>query len=273
MVVAIIVSILVYKYRTRGSSVSVVLPKSKYTIMNDKVNIEATVERIGDEEVSSRREFEFTLTVSKGTESYQYESVDEECNTMNEVITKLKSSVAWKDQYLLVPVSCGGGNAARCEIMQVFMVSDDHLIRVGEAGIGTEDTDYSSGKFHDIYDKLEMNDLTCHADAPLFTIIMYERNGSMAVHLAETFDTNLEEYNRNRLLLDSIATMRHPVSIDISTTLPPLLYNSVLSKYCQKQNEMNHCRSLAKILFDRELIAKLDLNLSLVVPGELPYEE
>jgi uncharacterized protein YciU (UPF0263 family) len=272
IVAASVVSILVYKHCVQGSSASAVLPKSNYTIMTDKVNIEATVEHVGDEEVSSRHEFEFTLTVGKGTESYHYESADEECNTINEVITKLKSSIVWKDNYLLVPVSCGGGNAARCEIMQIFMVLNDHLVHVGEAGVGTDD-DYSKGKFHDIYDKLEMNDLTCHADAPLFTIILYERNGSMAVQLAETWDTNLEMYKRNRLFLDSIATLRNPLSIDNTAKLPPLLFNSVLSKYCQKQNEMDHCHSLAKILLDSELIAKLDSNLSLVVPGGLPYEE
>ena len=273
IVAASVVSILIYKHSMQGSSTSAVLPKSKYTIMTDKVNIEATVDHVGDEEVSFRREFEFTLIVRKGTESYQYESADEECSTINEVVTKLKSSIVWKDNYLLVPVSCGGGNAARCEVMQIFMVVNDHLVHVGEAGIGTDDNDYSNGKFHDIYDKLEINDLTCHADAPLFTIILYERNGSMVVQLAETWDTNLEKYKRNRLLLDSLATLRNPLSIDNTVKLPPLLYNLTLSKYCQKQNEMDHCRSLAKILLDRELIAKLDSNLSLVVPGGLPYEE
>jgi len=80
-------------------------------------------------------------------------------------------------------------------------------------------------------------------------------------------------FKRNRLLLDSIATLRNPLSIDNAAKLLPLLYNSVLSKYCQKQNEMDHCHSLAKLLLDRELIAKLDSNLSLVVPIGLPYEE
>jgi hypothetical protein len=192
------------------------------------------------------------------------------CDTIDDVLDKLKESIGWKGKYLLVPTSCGGGNAWRCDIMEIFVISNERLKRVGEAAMDTEKEEYKVGKFHDIYDKFEINDLTCHADAPGFEIVMYENNATMVVNLAETWEKNQEWFTDNESILDSIARNNNAVSIDGSTKLPPLLYNSVLSKYCQKQDDLNRCGYFANRILDNGSKAKLDSLLSMVIPGELP---
>jgi hypothetical protein len=244
--------------------------QKKHIIMRDRVDVEATIDSEGNNYPASKPIFDVTINISRRKDSYKCESIYVDCDTKDDVLHRLKETIVWKGKYLLVPTSCGGGNAWRCDIMQVFMVSNDHLIRVGEATIDADKEEHEDGKFHDIYDKLEVNDLTCHADAPGFGIVMYEIDGKMVVNLKETWEENQEMYKENQSLLDSIARDSNGVSVDDLTKLPPLLDNSVLSKYCQRQDDLNRCGLLASLLLDHALKAKLDSTISLVIPGELP---
>ena len=251
------------------SSPELAAPQKQYTIMKDSVDVEATIDTEGGDDPALKRIFEINLNISRGKDNYNCETVCEDCDSLDDVLDKLKESIAWKGKYLFVPTSCGSGNAWRCDIMQIFMMSNDRLIKVGEAEIDTDKEEYKVGKFHDIYDKLESNDLTCHADAPGFDIVMYENNGTMVANLTETWEKNQERYKENQSLLAGIARDSNAVSVDDLTKLPPLLYNSVLSKYCQKQDDLNRCSILANQLLDHDSKSKLDSILSIVVPGEL----
>jgi hypothetical protein len=253
----------------REPPVSEALNGDRHSIVKGKVDVDAFI-RSGDvEDPSLPRLYEITLKISRGTESYQFESECDDCGSVDDVIGKLRGGITWEGKYLLVPISCGGGNAWRCNIVEVFALVNDRLMNVGEAGSDMHQ-EYRNGRFHDIYDKLEINDLTSHAEAPGFVIIMSEKNGAMVANLEETWKENQERYIDNQLLLDRFAKDRKAKSTAASTNLPPLLYNSVLSKYCHRPEEMKHWDSVASLLLDQDSKSKLDSLVGIVIPGELP---
>jgi len=176
----------------------------------------------------------------------------------------------WKGKYLLVPTSCGGGNAWRCETTHIFMISNDRLLKVGEGVLDTIDKN-GYGQFHDFYDKYESNDLTCHADAPGFTLYMFESNGTLKVDLNETWENNQNVYQEYRNTLDTLAKQSDAKSVDDLAKLRPIVYNSVLCRYCKKQDETVHWNIVANMILENDLKVKLDKLLSSVVPGEIPW--
>lgn len=251
---------------------SAALGKNKYSIIKGSVNIDAVIEAVDDEDPSLPRLYDITLSISKGPNSFEYESFYVDRDSVDGVMAKLRGIIAWEGKYLLVPISCGGGNAWRCDIVQVFMVLNDRLVKVGEAG-SDRYKEYRTGRFHDIYDKLEINDLTSHADAPGFIIRMDEIDGTMVANLIDTWKENQGRYSDNQVLLDRITKNRNRKSIGDLKTLPLLLFNSVLSKYCQKEDELNHWNFVANLLLDQASKAQLDSMITLATPGELPSSD
>ncbi len=272
LIIIILCSASYIVYRIRQSSRPTPSQNNEYSILKGAVDVDAIIDAENDEDPSLPRVYDITVNISKGADSYQCESVCVDCDSVGGVLARLRSLIAWEGKYLLIPVSCGGGNAWRCDVVEVFMLSNSRLIRVGQAGSDVY-KESRLGKFHDIYDKLEINDLTSHADAPGFIIIMHEENGDMVANLMETWQENQGRYSDNQSFLDRIAKNSDPASIVDLKTLPPLLFNSVLTKYCQKKDELNHWSSVAKLLLDQASKAQLDSLVAIVTPGELPSSD
>jgi hypothetical protein len=76
-----------------------------------------------------------------------------------EALSQLKAGVGWKNRYLFVRESCGGGNAWRCSVDHIFRVSGDRLVELGVIFTHPESRDagsgYGEGYFRDVYNKLE----------------------------------------------------------------------------------------------------------------------
>jgi hypothetical protein len=245
------------------------LSKNTYSILHDSVDVDAVISPEYFTDPSLRPVFDILLNVHKGADNFQCESVYTDCDTSTEVVDRLQRSITWKGKYLLVPTSCGGGNAWRCDIMHVYCIVDNRLKNVGEASIDTNG-EHDDGRFVDIYDKLESNNLTSHAEAPGFSIILYDSNGTFAANLTETWEENQSRYSENKSILESLSNKKNPQLIEDYEKLPPLVFNSVLCKYCQRQDELKLWNTLSSRLIDEDAKILLDSMLTLVVPGELP---
>ena len=245
-------------------------PDTTYIIMTGKVEVEASVVSI-DKGYGDASDFNLRLHVSRGDKTFEYHTDIISDDDLDGIIDSLKASVVWSGKYLLVPLEFGGANAWRCDagVVEVFMLSDNKLVHVGEAGPEKRKGEYKTGRFHDIYDGLEENGLTSHAGAPLIEIIMHEKDDSMVVDLEETWKVNHDEYSDNRGILDSIAECKGASSIDDDATRQ-LLFNIALCKYCMKEKEFAHWKSLARRLMDRESFEILNKEISTVEAGDLP---
>jgi hypothetical protein len=240
--------------------------RNRFTIIQDSINVDAEIEDVDP----AYHIYGVNLYISKGNDRYQIETVCEGCDTVDDVIDTLQSLIQWKGKYLLVPTSCGGGNAWRCETTHIFMILDNRLLKVGEGTLGTIDKN-GNGIFRDFYDKYETNDLTCHADAPGFILYMYENNGALKVDLDKTWEINQNEYQEYRNILDILAKQSNAKSSDNLAKLRPVVFNSVLCRYCQKQDEILRWNKVADIILDDNSKVKLDKLLSSMVPGEMPW--
>jgi hypothetical protein len=91
-----------------------------------------------------------------------------------------KKHTGWEGPYLFVRTECGGGNAWRCNQDAIFRLKSGRLVRLGKIYADGRDASYNpyrKGRFRDLYDKFEENDLTDHATAPSFWIALDEKGG------------------------------------------------------------------------------------------------
>jgi hypothetical protein len=100
---------------------------------------------------------------------------------------------------------------------------------------------------------------------------MFESNGTLKVDLNETWENNQNVYQEYRNTLDTLAKQSDAKSVDDLAKLRPIVYNSVLCRYCKKQDETVHWNIVANMILENDLKVKLDKLLSSVVPGEIPW--
>jgi hypothetical protein len=118
--------------------------------------------------------------------------------------------VGWKNRYLFVRESCGGGNAWRCNVEHIFRVSGDRLVELGVIFAHPESRDagsgYGEGYFRDVYNTLEMNSITSHAAAPGFWVWLKEKNGRLVADLGRTWQENAAGYAERVVLMPLVST-------------------------------------------------------------------
>ncbi|MBK7769560.1 MAG: hypothetical protein IPI48_03225 [bacterium] len=129
---------------------------------------------------------------------------------------RLRRTIGWKGDYLFVLNECGAGNTWKCASEAVFMLRDGRLIALGSlrsrgpSDPGDSDeigTSYRDGAFGDIYADCEVNDLTSHAGAPWFEVVLLEHEGSLVPDLLRTWDLNLGLYDAISVFRDLRRTL------------------------------------------------------------------
>jgi hypothetical protein len=202
--------------------------------------------------------YQFELNVIYGKEKFKFETEMACIKNLNQAVSNQRKGTGWKGPYFFVAWERGGGNASRGYLDLVFMIKDGHLVYIGEvdSGEGGEiGSSYKEGVFRDVYNKFEVNDLTSHAGAPIFWLVLEEKNGYLQVNLSRTWEENSKEFSANaRTLRDA----------------DEILFNAVLAKYCQHKAELEKMIQAAKARLDKKDFEMLMKILSQVVPGELP---
>lgn len=202
--------------------------------------------------------YQLELGVIYGKDKFRFETDMAQIEDLNEAISQQRKTTGWKDPYFFVGWSRGGGNASRGFLDIVFTLRGGQLVYIGEAVAEEPDelgSSYKKGVFRDVYDKFETNDLTSHAGAPMFWLVLEEKNGRLQVNLSRTWEENSKEFSANA------KTLRNADEI---------LFNAVLAKYCQRKAELEQMIQAAKTKLDKEELEEFMKIISQVVPGELP---
>jgi len=204
-------------------------------------------------------DYQFELGVIYGKDKFHFENLMAHVTDFNQAISQQRKEIGWKGPYLFIGCDCdAGGNATRLCLDLVFTIRDGRLVYIGEASAaetGEMGSSYKGGVFQDFYDKFETNDLTSHARAPVFRLVLEEKNGRFQVNLTRTWEENYKEFSANA------KTLRNADEI---------LFNAVLAKYCQRKAELEQMIQAAKTKLGKEDLEGFMKIISQVVPGELP---
>lgn len=216
----------------------------------------------------------FNLTVIGEGATYSVRS-DLISKSLDDAIGYLTRTSGWNDKYLFVRDECTGSNAWRCSLDHVYtIVSNNKLVHVGQVLAGEEEKvgpSYSNGYFRDIYDKFEMNELTSHAGAPAFELVIKEVNGRFVVDRDLTWKENEAAYRQDRLMIEkSLQQITNDDFESDNEIVRALFSNSILSKYCGREAELANDVALIRRTGNKELEATMKKILSRVVPSELP---
>lgn len=220
--------------------------------------------------------FAFTLTVAHRDDVYTYRTELAAVSELTAAVAILKRSIGWRGGYLFVRQECGGGNAWRCAVDQIFALRHGRLVRIGEQLGGSRNqapgSSYRNAHFVDVYDRLESNDLTSHAGAPWFRIYMIERNAHLEADLPFTWRMDRHRYDANRR---ELARVERDRSIDprardeVIASL--LLHNAALARYCRQPDRLAATEREAKRLLSDERYRVFQRLVASVIPGELPH--
>jgi len=219
--------------------------------------------------------YPFTITVAHEQQAYSYRTALVAVDDAAAAIAILRRTIGWRGGYLFARRECGGGNAWRCDVDLVFALRGGRLERIGEQIGGTRSqapgAAYRNGHFVDVYDRLEINDLTSHAGAPWFRIYLVDRDGELAVDLPYTWRMDARRFAENR---------REIVRVERDPKLDPrarneslaslLLHNAALARYCRQAGPLEATDSDAKRLLAPVAYASFQRIVASVEPGQLP---
>ena len=231
---------------------------------------------------------DITLTLERETRRFILTTRQTRVASAEEAIERQRTVTGWKEGYLFVRDSCGGGNAWRCVTDHVFrLVTDkkgnDDLVYVGAVASGEDCIEpgcaLEDGVFTDIYDGLEANTLTSHADAPAPIIGLSEQGGRFVVDTDLTWDMNQERYTAGlRCLADQAGTQANNACTERVTPRNALLFNALLAQYTGRRDELAAFKILTRAVLCEGLdeagclpvLAEFERVVTKVTPGSLP---
>ena len=120
----------------------------------------------------------------------------------DDAVADVRKAVGWKGSYLFVATSCGSGNSWKCSSEAVFMVKSGRLVGLGSlAGreTGRFGTCRRGGWFMDYETDFEFNDLTSHATAPGFDLLLVQRGGKLVGERDSTWKLNAARFRLKTL--------------------------------------------------------------------------
>ena len=227
---------------------------------------------------------DITLTLEQETRRFTLTTLQTQVASAEEAIERQRTVTGWKEGYLFVRDSCGGGNAWRCGRDHVFrLVTDkngkDELVYVGAVASGEDCSQpgcaLEDGVFTDIYDGLERNALTSHANAPALIIGLREQAGRFVADLDLTWDMNQERYTAG---LRCLADQASNLCIERVTPKNALLFNAVLAQYTGRRDALATFRLFTRAVMCEGLdeagclpvLAEFERIITKVMPGSLP---
>lgn len=230
----------------------------RFEILSGKVDVIAIRTNLPENEDSESSFYEFDIIVNAKDTSFTIPTAIIAVNGLDEAVSRIKDGTEWKDEYLFLPSECGGGNMWRCNTAEVFTVRGDKLIRIGSVA-----REYENGLFYDVYAGLEDNELTSHASAPEFTVVMREVDGRFVVDLDLTWENNprtsLTEVDENQ-------------PTEGETPVSAILFNAALAKYCDRKEELARYTEEARTHLDADQFSRFNRMMSRVKPGQPPGE-
>lgn len=243
----------------------------QFNILSGKVNVQASLFANEGWDVNEGP-YDFEILVTYDRKQFKVPSLIIGVRNIDKAVFQIIESTGWKDHYLFVPSECGGGNAWRCNIEHIFTIREGKLIRVGEARSddGKPGSSYRNGFFYDIYDGLEVNRLTSHAESPAIEIIMEEKGGRIIVDLERTWEKNLNQYKQNLVEMREPKNEKYDKQTMQRLVIKAVLFNAALAKYCRHQKELKEAMEEAKSRLEKEDFELLKVILSKLNPGELP---
>ena len=219
--------------------------------------------------------YPFTVTIAHEQQAYSYRTRLVAVDDLAAAVAILRRTIGWRGGYLFARRECGGGNAWRCDVDLIFALREGRLVRIGEQIGGTRSqapgAAFRNGHFVDVYDRLEINDLTTHAGAPRFRIYLVDRDGRLAADLAYTWRRDSRRFDSNRR---ELARIERDTSLD-----PParresvaslLLHNAALARYCRQAAPLDQTDRDAKRLLAPADYATFRRLVASVEPGQLP---
>jgi hypothetical protein len=221
------------------------------------------------------RFYAFTVTVAHDRQTYAYRTFLVAVDNLAAAVAVLRRTIGWRGGYLFARRECGGGNAWRCDVDLIFALRGGRLVRIGEQSGGTRSqapgAAYRNGHFVDVYDRLEINDLTSHAGAPWFRIYLVDRDGRLAADLPYTWRMDVRRFESSRRELDHVVGDRKldPRARD-ETIASLLLHNAALARYCRQASALDQTTVDAKRLLAPAAYARFERLVASVAPGELP---
>ena len=211
--------------------------------------------------------YQLELGIEYGDDRFKFRTNLFQISSFNEAIQYERTRTHWQGPYLLVGYERGGGNASRGYLDTVFILKKGKLLYLGEVDADS----YEKGVFKDTYNQFELNNLTSHAEAPLIRLIIEEKGGQLLVNLEKTRSENQKRFNQNREIIRELLNNKKIDPESLVTELSgSLLYNAVLSKYCNRQADLDSILKIAKRVLDAKRLKIFNDILSRVVPGELP---
>lgn len=219
--------------------------------------------------------YPFTITVAHEQQAFSYRTDLVAVDDVAAAVAVLRRTIGWRGGYLFARRECGGGNAWRCDVDLVFALRGGRLERVGEQIGGTRGqapgAAYRNGHFVDVYDWLELNDLTSHAGAPWFRIYLVDRDGKLAADLPYTWRMDAHRFESSRR---EIARVERDGNLDArarnESFASLLLHNAALARYCRQPGPLEATDRDAKRLLTPLAYASFRRIVASVEPGQLP---
>ena len=227
---------------------------------------------------------DITLTLEQETRRFTLTTLQTHVASAEAAIERQRTVTGWKEGYLFVRDSCGGGSAWRCDRDHVFKLvtgkkGGDELVYVGAVASGEDCNEpgcaLEDGVFTDIFDGLEANALTSHADAPALIIGLSEQAGRFVVGLDLTWDMNQERYTAG---LRCLAAQAGKPCTERVTPKNALLFNALLAQYTGRSDALAAFRLFTRAVMCeglteagcQPLLAEVARIVTRVTPGSLP---
>ncbi len=246
---------------------SLAMAAKRHIIILDKP-VRVMANDINGRDIDEFDHYPLQVTIAYGADRYKFKTdLFLQNSNIKEALQKQKTLTSWKGPYLLVGWERGGGNRSRGYLDTVFMLKKGRLVYLGEV----DSDSVGNGVFQDWYDKYEGNDLTSHAGSPVIRLVLEEKGGRLVVNLEKTWKENQQRLNQNIGLIDIVLKDKKMDSESKANELSdPLLFHSVLAKYCKHKAELDDFLDLARKKLDENKMTIFLQILSGVIPGELP---
>ena len=212
--------------------------------------------------------YECELTVSAGGRSVRIETMPV-VPTLPRAVEAIRERVHWKDGYLFVGTDCGGGNAWCCYAERVFAIRDGELIDFGHVcsrDVHAAGSSFDGHRFIDMYDVLEGNALTSHAEAPEFPVVRVRSGGTLVTDRDATWEMNQRTF-------ESVARSLAKARRGQYGLKQHILLDAALAKYCGRTTELRETMSLARRLLTQEERSRLGEALEEVKEAGPPHRE
>ena len=246
--------------------------QKEYLVLENNVTIRAKADRS-----YAGPPFELVLSISYNDDKYTLTTSLIAVENLGDALEEQKQLTGWKGRYLFVRTSCGGGSAWDCHLEEIFALRNGRLIHVGNTIVshdGELGSSFLDGYFVDIYDKLEMNDLTGHAGAPEIVLILQENNGHFCADIQRTWERNISVFEENQLLIRSaISSKSEMPEVERNRTIEALLFNTTLARYCNKSDQVEALFRADEKVLNKEQCQVFFETISEVVAGEIPRHE